>query len=135
MFFGEHEHSLDAKGRIVLPARFRDQLERAYITCEVDGCLAVWAPDDFEVRSREMREKARGNSSERQMARAFFSGAAELPPDGQGRLAIPGNLREYARLTRQVVICGQFDHVEIWDADLWRQEKSKGNQALLAGNG
>ena len=75
MFFGEFQHSLDAKGRVILPAKFRDRLaDGAFITSEIDGCLAVWTPEDFEVRAREMREKARGGTADRQVARAFFAG-------------------------------------------------------------
>src|SRR2546423_1068579 len=88
MFLGEHQHSLDDKGRVILPAKFRDQLAGAYVTSEVDGCLAVWPPAEFEVRAREMRERSRGGPADRQVARAFFSGTAEAPPDRQGRVAI-----------------------------------------------
>ena len=136
MFFGEHQHSLDDKGRIILPAKFRDQLAGgAFITSEIDGCLAVWAPEDFEVRAREMRERARGSSADRQVARAFFSGTVEAPPDKQGRVAIPQHLRDFAQLERDVVITGQFDRIEIWNAAAWQQEKASGNRGLAAGHG
>ena len=135
MFFGEHQHSLDAKGRIILPAKFREQLgESGYITSEVDGCLAVWREDDFQVRAQEMREKARGGSADRQIARAFFSGTVEAPIDKQGRVAIPQHLREFAGLERDVVITGQFDRIEIWNATTWTQEKTSGNRGLAAGH-
>jgi MraZ protein len=136
MFFGEHQHTLDPKGRVILPAKFRPGLEGgAFVTSEVDGCLAIWTPEDFEVRAQEMRERSRGSAGERQVARAFFGGTAEASIDGQGRMAIPLHLREFARLEpgRGVVITGQFDRIEIWDGDRWQQEKSRGNQALAAG--
>src|SRR3954453_9469978 len=99
MFFGEHQHALDPKGRVILPARFRDQLaDGAFVTSEIDGCLAVWAPDDFDVRAREMRERARGSAEDRQVARAFFAGTVEAPPDKQGRVAPPQHLRAFAGL-------------------------------------
>ena len=135
MFFGEHQHSLDAKGRIILPAKFRDQLgESGYITSEVDGCLAVWREEDFQVRAQEMREKARGGTADRQIARAFFAGTVEAPIDRQGRVAIPQHLREFARLERDLVVTGQFDRVEIWDAATWQAAKARGNRGLAAGS-
>lgn len=135
MFYGEYEHSLDAKGRVILPAKFRDQLAGgAFITNEIDGCLAVWTPEDFEVRAAEMHEKRRtGGPAERQVARSFFAGVTEAPPDKQGRVAIPGNLREYAQLNDKVVVTGQHDHIEIWDATKWRQLKAMGDEGLAAG--
>src|SRR4051812_21873310 len=136
MFFGEHQHALDPKGRVILPARFRDQLaDGAYLTSEVDGCLAVWTPDDFHARAVEMRERARGGPADRQVARAFFSGAVEAPPDKQGRIAVPQHLRDFAGLERDVVITGQFDRIEIWDATQWAEEKARGNRGLAAGAG
>ena len=136
MFFGEFQHSLDDKGRVILPAKFRDQLaDGAFITSEIDGCLAVWAPEDFEARAREMRDKARGGAADRQVARAFFSGTVEAPPDRQGRVGIPTHLRDFAGLTEKVVITGQFDRIEIWDAARWQQEKASGNRGLAAGLG
>ena len=77
MFLGEHSHSLDSKGRIILPARFREQLAVAYVTSEVDGCLGIWPPADFEQRAREMKERSKGNQEDRNVARFFFAGAQE----------------------------------------------------------
>ena len=83
----------------------------------MDGCLALWAPAEFQARAEEMKEQAKGSPVERNMARVFFAGAQEASPDRQGRIAIPANLREFADLTRsgQVVVTGAWDHVEIWD--------------------
>ena len=134
MFLGEHSHSLDAKGRLILPARFRDQLEAAFVTSEVDGCLALWPPEEFEARSQEMKAKWRGTADERNVARAFFAGAQEASPDRQGRVALPQSLRDFAHLDREVAVTGAFDHVEIWDAATWRQKKRQGEDGL-AGDG
>ncbi len=134
MFLGEHSHSLDVKGRIILPARFREQLNTAYVTSETDGCLAIWPPEEFQQRAREMKERSRGSAEDRNVARFFFAGAQESSPDKQGRIALPQHLREFAHLEKDVVINGAFDHVEIWDAALWREKKASGEQAL-AGSG
>ena len=130
MFFGEFQHSLDAKGRVILPARFREALERAFVTSEVDGCLALWPPDEFERRSLEMKDKWRGSPVERNQARAFFAGAQDASPDKQGRVAIPQSLRDFAGLERDVAVTGAFDHVEIWDAATWARTKRSGEQGL-----
>jgi MraZ protein len=124
MFLGEHSHSLDAKGRIILPARFREQLALAYLTSEVGRCLALWPPEPFEQKAREMQDRARGSDDDRWAARLFFNGAQETRPDPQGRVAIPQHLREFAGLEREVVVSGQFDHVEIWDAATFQREKA-----------
>ena len=133
MLVGEYQHSLDDKGRVILPAKFREELAGAFITSEVDGCLAMWPPEDFEVRAREMRERSRGSTADRQVSRAFFARAAEASPDKQGRVAIPATLRDFAGLGREVVITGQFDHVEIWDAARWERQRDAGDEALAAG--
>lgn len=135
MFLGEHLHSLDAKGRVILPARFREELSEAYVTSEVDGCLALWPPEDFRRRAQEMKERARGGPDDRNVARVFFAGAQKASPDRQGRVALPGHLREFAHLGREVVVNGVFDHVEIWDAASWRGKKAAGERVLLGDGG
>lgn len=135
MFLGEHLHSLDAKGRVILPARFREELSEAYVTSEVDGCLALWPPEDFRRRAQEMKERARGGPDDRNVARVFFAGAQEASPDRQGRVALPGHLREFAHLEREVVVNGAFDHVEIWDAASWRGKKAAGERVLMGDGG
>jgi MraZ protein len=133
LFLGEYQHALDAKGRIILPARFRDQLgEHAYVTSEQDGCLALWTPEEFEVKAAEIKDRSR--RGERDVARVFFSGTVEASPDRQGRIAIPPGLREFAGLERDVVVVGLYDHVEIWDAGAWRDTKTTGERRLAEGD-
>src|SRR5712671_907391 len=101
MFLGEFQHSLDTKGRVILPARYRDQLaEGAYVTKGRGGCLSVFTPEDFEDVASQVREQSKRGAKELNAARVFFSGALEVRPDKQGRVALPQNLREYAGLTR-----------------------------------
>jgi len=132
MFLGEYLHSLDPKGRLILPARFRDALAQAFVTSQMDGCLALWPPTEFHSRAEEMKERAKGSDVERAMARVFFAGAQEANPDRQGRIAVPANLRQYAGLAleSQVVVTGAWDHVEIWDAPAWERAKGTGESAL-----
>ncbi len=134
MFLGEHTHSLDAKGRLILPARFRDQLQLVYITSETDGCLGLWPAGEFDRRAQEMRDRFKGGPEDRSVARFFFAYAQEATPDRQGRIALPQHLREFASLERDVVVNGAFDHVEIWDAGIWQEKKGAGERAL-AGDG
>ncbi len=134
MFLGEYQHSLDAKGRVILPARFREELAGGgFLTSEIDGCLAIWTPDEFEVKAGEMKDRARGSVADRNVARAFFSGAVPADPDRQGRVAIPPHLRDFANLTRDVVLNGMYDHIEIWDAETWRSRRREGELGLAAG--
>jgi len=131
---GAYQHALDSKGRFILPARFREHLgEEAFVTSEEDGCLALWRPEEFEVKASEIRDRAR--RGQRDVERAFFAGAMEASPDRQGRVAIPTGLREFAGLERDVVVVGLYDHIEIWDAAAWRRTKQVGEQRLAAGDG
>ncbi len=99
MFLGEFQHSLDTKGRVILPARYRDQLaEGAYVTKGRGGCLSVFTPEDFEDVASQVREQSKRGAKELNAARVFFSGALEVRPDKQGRVALPQNLRDYAGL-------------------------------------
>lgn len=136
MFLGEYLHSLDPKGRLILPARFREALTQAFVTSQLDGCLALWTPAEFRSRAEAMNERAKSaDPDERNMARVFFASAQEASPDRQGRIAIPTNLRQFAGLAeeRQVVVTGAWDHLEIWDVDKWTLTKGAGEAALHAG--
>jgi MraZ protein len=140
VFLGEFQHSLDAKGRVILPAEFRPQLaEGAVIGAFKGGCLAVYPTAEFLRVSEEVSEMSKAGDTELDAARAFFADARELTPDRQGRVAIPPALREYAGLARDVVVTGAKSRVEIWDALRWHDKKSEGRAALqgvgLAGFG
>ena len=137
MFLGEHSHSLDAKGRVILPARFRDQLEGGAVMAKaLDGCLAVYPTAEFveRVASRLQEVRSRG-ARERQAARAVFNGAVEVTPDKQGRVPVPAPLREYAALQREVIVAGNFDHFEIWDAQRFRERDQQGTASISDGEG
>ena len=116
---------------MILPARYRDQLaEGAYVTKGRGGCLSVFTAEDFEVVASEVREQSKQGATQLNAARAFFSGAQEVRPDKQGRVALPQNLRDYAGLTREVVVAGVFSRIEIWDRDRWLELDRVGAQAL-----
>jgi MraZ protein len=134
MFVGRFEHSLDAKGRLVLPASFREQLQLGgYVTKALDGGLSIWTPNEFEQEANEMVERAKRGDVERSALRSFSSGASPIQPDRQGRIAIPQNLRDYAGLDREVIVIGAITSIEIWDAARWAEIDRQG-EAILAGS-
>jgi MraZ protein len=131
MFLGEFQHSLDAKGRVILPAKFRDQLANgAYVTKGQGGCLSVYTPEEFDDVATHIREQSKRGRRELDAARSFFGGATETQPDKQGRVALPVNLREYAGLEREVVLVGVYSRIEIWDRTRWSELEAAGARAL-----
>ncbi|HEX5614173.1 MAG TPA: division/cell wall cluster transcriptional repressor MraZ [Acidimicrobiia bacterium] len=133
MFLGEFQHSLDAKGRVILPSRFRDELDGGAVMAKaLDGCLAVYPAGEFEKVAERVRDMAQRGATERQAARSFFAGALEVAPDKQGRVAVPAHLRDFAGLTRDVVVVGNLLHIEIWDAERWRDADRVGAAAISA---
>lgn len=135
MFLGEFQHNLDDKGRVILPAKFRDGLgQGAVIAKGRDQCLAVYPPEEWEEVASRTRQLARGGPRERAAARALFAGAMEVSPDKQGRVAVPNNLRVYAGLDREVVVTGAFTHVEIWNAREWASRSADGDTDLATGD-
>ena len=132
MFLGEYTPTLDEKGRLTLPAKFREQLETAVLTSEVDQCLALWPPEQFTARALELRDQAKRDAGSNDRAAYFFALAQEVTPDKQGRIPIPANLREFADLPLQstVVVTGFFDHVQIRPAAAWQEKKRRGAEGL-----
>lgn len=119
-FFGRYEHSLDAKGRVILPARFRSQFgTAAYLSKYHERCLALWTPDEFDAQMAEMEASQQRGPAERNLARVWAHGSAEVEIDRQGRLPIPAHLREFARLEDAVVIAGTLNRVELWNPSEW----------------
>ena len=138
MFLGQYQHSLDEKGRVILPAKFRGQLEGgAYMARGLDGCVCVYPTDEWERVSNNMRELATRGTQERQAARSFFAGAAEVAPDRQGRVPVPVHLRDFASLSleRDVVVAGVLSRIEIWDAQKWATREQEGEQVISAAEG
>jgi MraZ protein len=136
MFLGEYQHSLDAKGRVILPAKFRDQLEGGAVMARaLDGCLAVYPVEEFQRVAANLQDARSRGATERRAARSYFSGAVEITPDKQGRVAIPANLRAFAHLEREVTVTGNFDHLEIWDKQTFEQHDAEGQASIVGGEG
>ena len=125
MLIGQYQHNIDAKGRVFVPVKFREDLgEHFYVTKGLDGCLFVLSHTEWQRLEKKVQEmpisKARG------LQRFFFSGAAEVETDKQGRILIPQQLRDYAGLAKDVTFIGPSTRAEIWDTDAW----DKFNSAL-----
>ncbi len=124
MLLGEHEHSLDDKNRVTLPAKFRQAFAAGvFVAKGVDPCLLVFPPEGWERLVEGHMDGLNPFSREaRQMSRYLFAGAIETELDKQGRIMLPAPLAEHARLTREVIVAGVRDHLELWSPDAWRQE-------------
>ena len=134
MFLGQYEHALDQKGRVILPVKFREELEvGAYLAASLDGCVAVFETEEFERVMADVQEMSKRGPRERQAARAFAANASPAAIDRQGRMLIPGHLRTFASLERDVVITGNVNKVEIWDAGRWQEVDREGGLSLVTG--
>jgi len=119
---GEYQHTIDDKGRLIIPARFREGLgDRFVITKGLDNCLFVYPMSGWDEIEQKLRSLPFTRADARAFVRFFFSGATECESDRQGRILLPGNLREYACLEKEVVIVGVSTRVEIWSRALWEQ--------------
>ncbi len=128
-FMGTYTPRLDEKGRLFLPAKFRDRLaEGLVVTQGQENCLVVWPSDVFMQEAQRARATPMTNRSAREYARVLFAGADEGQLDKQGRISIPANLREYASLEKDVVVIGVMDRIEIWDPARWEAFSSEAQQ-------
>ena len=122
MFTGEFQHSLDAKGRVIMPSRLREGLgERFMITRGLDHCLFVYPAAEWERLEKKLSQQPFTKKDARAFNRFFFSGATRVEADKQGRVLIPQYLREYARIEKEAMIIGVADRVEIWNEAAWKE--------------
>ena len=120
MFMGEYNHSIDAKGRVIVPSKFRELLgEHFIVTKGLDGCLWVYSDDEWEKFSDKLRSLPVANSDARKFSRFFLAGATDVETDKQGRILLPTNLREYGGLEKDISMVGVGNRVEIWDRQRW----------------
>jgi MraZ protein len=132
-FLGEYQHSLDAKGRLILPADFRGPLAHgAVIGIGQHECLVVYTPEEWDEVTKRIRGLSAEGDEQLDAARAFFAGARRVTPDAQGRVPLAADQREYAHLERDVVVVGVSSRLEIWDAARWGSRKSDGRSTLAA---
>jgi len=122
MFLGEYSHSIDNKGRLSVPKKFRESLgEKAILTKGLDGCLFLYPASEWDSLSTKLRELSVTQADTRAFARYLFGSAAEVKFDQLGRIQIPEYLRGYAKLTKETVLLGVLERVEIWRKEEWHK--------------
>ena len=128
MLIGEYEHSLDAKGRVIMPAKLREDMgEKFILTKGLDGCLFGFSQKEWANFEEKLKTLPLTNKNARDFVRFFLSGAIECEIDKQGRFLIASNLREYANMEKDVVIIGVGTRLEIWNKDKWKNYNSDEN--------
>jgi MraZ protein len=126
MFLGEFSHALDEKGRLTIPARFRDELAGGLvITRGIDHCLSVYPRQGWNDLAERIAQLPLSQRNARNFSRLMFSGAADFIPDRQGRVLIPQALRDYAGLDSEAIIIGLYDKLEIWGPDNWTMVRAE----------
>lgn len=128
MFIGEYCHTIDTKGRVSVPAKFREELGESFIlTKGLDNCLFIYSMDEWVLLQNKLKQLPLTNKDARAFVRFFFSGATECQLDSQGRIRITNNLRDHASLQKDAVIIGVGTRVEIWSSDEWQKYNSADN--------
>jgi MraZ protein len=131
VFLGTHTPRLDDKGRLFLPAKFRDELAGGVvITRGQERCLYVFTRPDFAAKAEELQSASLTSRNARNYSRMFFSSASDEVPDKQGRVTVPAALRQYAGLERDCVVIGANTRLEIWDAAAWAAYEAEQEQAF-----
>lgn len=125
MFMGEHKHTIDAKGRLIIPSRFREELGQEFIiTRGLDGCLFIFPQKEWKEFEMKLRGLPLIDKNARKFSRFFLSGAAACELDKQGRILIPGALREFAGMEKEVMLAGMLNRIEVWSKERWDANNS-----------
>lgn len=128
MFIGEYQHNIDTKGRLRMPSKFREGLGIKFVVTKgLDNCLFVYPMDEWSILESKLKDLPLTNKNARAFIRFFFSGATECEMDKQGRILIPSNLRDHAKLDKDVIVIGVSTRVEIWDRSQWDKYNSDDN--------
>ena len=126
MFYGEYEHTIDKKGRIIIPSKFRESfkeydINKLYITRGLDKCLFVFTENEWKTQESKFKSVSFTKSEARKFNRLYFSGASELEFDRQGRILIPKYLKDFAGIKRDVMLIGVSNRMEVWSKEVWQQ--------------
>jgi len=139
MFYGEFKHTIDRKGRLIIPSTFREvfkehYVDKFYVTRGLDGCLFVFTEDEWRFQEQKFKGMSFTKAEHRKFNRFYFSGACELACDKQGRILIPQYLKGYAGIKKDVVLIGVSNRIEIWAEDRWKNfyEGTKDNFEEIA---
>jgi MraZ protein len=131
MFMGEFQHTIDDKGRMIVPAKFRESLGPTFIvTRGLDQCLFVYPMEEWTILEQKLKALSLMKSDARAFSRFFFSGAGECELDKQGRINLPNNLVEYAKLDKDCVVIGVSNRVEIWNKSIWVNYFQQSNESF-----
>ena len=135
MFYGEFEHSIDRKGRLILPAKFRETaknqfVEKFFVTRGLDKCLFMFSEEEWRSQENKFKTMSFTKQQSRTFNRLLFSGAVEVGPDKQGRILLPQYLKDFADIKRDVIIVGVSNRIEIWAKDKWRDFYSNSRQSF-----
>lgn len=123
MFMGQYNHTVDTKGRLIVPAKYRESLGNDFVVTKgLDGCLFVYPNLEWEAFAAKLKELPMTKRDTRSFVRFFLSGAASVELDKQGRILLPPHLREFAGLEKDVVLIGISNRIEIWSKDKWEEE-------------
>jgi MraZ protein len=125
MFYGEYNHGIDRKGRLILPARFREickesGIEKFFITRGLDKCLFMFTEEEWRMQEQKFKNLPFTKQESRSFNRLFFSGAISVAPDKQGRFIIPQYLKDYANIKKDAIVIGISNRIEIWDTKSWQ---------------
>jgi len=126
MFYGEYEHTIDRKGRLIIPSKLRETfkehyVEKFYITRGLDGCLFLFPEEEWKLQEQKFKSMSFTKQEARKFNRIFFSGASELVCDKQGRVLIPTYLKQFADIKRDVMIIGVSSRIEVWSKEKWKE--------------
>ena len=134
MFIGEYNHNLDDKGRLAIPAKFRNILKKgAVVTKGLDNCLFLYSKEQFEKIAEKFAALPISQSKSRAFARHMLAGAMEVEFDNQGRITLPEYLRRFASLDKKTIIAGLYNHLEVWNENNWdkyKQETERNSNAI-----
>jgi MraZ protein len=135
MFYGEYLHSIDRKGRLILPSKFREVtkanfIERFFVTRGLDKCLFMFSEEEWRAQEAKFKAISFTKQEARTFNRLYFSGAVEVSPDRQGRILIPQYLKDFADIKKEVIIVGVSNRIEIWSKEKWQQFYGSSRQSF-----
>jgi len=132
MFIGEYSHTIDAKGRLAVPAKWRGHLaDGLVVTRGLDGCLFLYSRTEWEKLAQKLAALPLSQKQSRAFARLLLAGASDADIDGQGRIMIPEYLRQFAALKKHVTVAGLYNRAEIWDEDAWQSYRARTESASV----
>lgn len=135
MFYGEYQHNLDIKGRLILPSKFREacqdhHVEKFFITRGLDKCLFMFAEEEWRLQEKKFKNISFTKKESRSFNRMFFSGAIDAVPDKQGRFILPKYLKDYATIDKETVMIGVSNRIEIWNKQSWQSFYENSNESF-----